>query len=353
MISLKQFKVVLGNIAYLFTGNIFSLVLGFAFNIYVAKTLGAEVFGIFNTVESFVAMFGVFIFEGYQKVAVRECCGELEKIQTVIESILGIRILLAMLGILCATASAFIFKYSGSTIFFIAIFSFTLMFGSIRSMLHVVYHTHSKMKYIALTNLVQRLVYIVPASLCIWIDPDVKYLVYTYVFSALVDIFFNLAIIKRTFSLSFSLTNCFYIFDINKKHFKEAFVFTLLGFIGYFHRSIDIAMLSWMTSMADVGVYAAASKLIMPFHMLGRMSKVAFFPQFIDTFKAQKQVPARSLLKISGIIALVMFPPALVISMFSGQIIQVTFGSEFVQSASVLAVLCWMIPFSLIFYHFP
>lgn len=352
MLNLSRIKIILGNIAYLFTGNTLSMVLGFVFNIYMAKLLGAEAFGLFNTVDAYVAMFGVFVFEGYQKVAVRECCSELEKLQQVIEGILGIRILLSLLGIVCATASAVAFGYGRTTTFFIAVFSFTLLFGSVSSMLYVVYHAHSKMKYIALASLFKRLVHILPAALCIWIRPEVQYVVYTFVLAALAEVFFNLAVIRRVFSLTFSLKRCFIPFDINRKHFKEAFVFTLLGFIGYFHRPIDIAMLSWMTSLADVGAYAAATKLTLPFQMLGRMAKVAFFPQFIDTFKAEKQIPASALFKITGMIAAVMIPPAVIISLYSRQIIQITFGSEFAASAPVLAVLCWMIPFSLIFLPF-
>lgn len=348
MLSHEKIKIIARNITYLISGNFLSLFLGFAFNVYIAKTLGIANYGIFSTVDAFTAMFGFFVFEGYQKVAIRECCGDKNKLQQVIENILGIRTLLSLLAVSITMISSFFFDYSHVLILYIAIYSFNLLFGSITSMLHVVFHVNSNMKYIAYSNLLQRLIYIIPAGICIWFDKDVKYLILFFTLSTLCEIFLNLFLIKKFFSLSFSLRRCFSPFIVNRNYFKEAFVFSLLGFIGYFHGVIDITMLSWMMPIESVGLYAAANKLIMPLHLIGRMIKVAFFPQFLKAFKAKQTVPVKSLFKISGAITFCMLPIAIMISIFSEQIILLTFGEEFFGSAEILKVLCWIIPFGIL-----
>ena len=347
LFTFENTKIILKNITYLVSGNFISLILGFLFNIYIAKMLGTTQYGIYSTVSAFTAMFGFLIFDGYQKVAIREACGDKEKLVLIIENIIGIKTLFSTLAVFTAIISSLFFNYTQSTIVYIWIFSFTLVFGSINSILQTVFHVNLKMKYIAYLELIQKLIYIIPAGICIWFNGGIINLVFFYTLATFFEIFINLYFIKTHFATSFSVLRIVKS-RFNKLYFKEAFIFSLLGFIGYFHRTIDITMLSWMVSPESVGLYAAASKLIWPLHLLGRMTKVAIFPQFIKTYKSGQQVAAKTLFKISGIIALCMLPIAFIISSFSDTIILLTFGEEFHGSAEVLKYLGWMIPFGII-----
>ena len=347
MLSIDRVKIVLRNILYLISGNAATLVLGFAFNIYIAKILGAAEYGIYNTVGAFTAMFGVFVFQGYQKVAIRECSGNKENLKKVIENIIGIKTALSLFSVISAIIFSFFFNYSDLIIIYISIFSFNNLFGSISSMAEVVYHVNSKMKYIAYTSIIQKLVYILPAGICIWFNGGVKYLIIFYTVSNFINIFINLFIIKKFFSITIAL-NSLFTCKIDAKRFKEAFVFTLLGFIGYFHIRIDITMLSWMMAVESVGFYSAASKLIMPIHMAGRMVKVALFPHFMEIFKGQNKIHASQLFKVTGIIAICVIPVSGMISVFSEQIIFYTFGVEYSESANVLKILSWVIPLGIV-----
>lgn len=347
MLSTKKIKIIIGNILYLISGNIVSLILGFAFNIYIAKALGASEYGIYNTVDAFTAMFGIFVLQGYKKVAIRECSGNKEKLEEVLENILGIKTALSFFSVISAIIFSFFFNYSNLVIIYISIFSFTNLFGSISSMLSVVYHVNLKMKYIVYTSLIQKLIYIIPAGICVYFNGGVKYLIIFFTVSTFIDIFVNIYIIKKVFFISISLKS-FFIYNFNDRYFKEAFVFSLLGFIGYFHRTIDITMLSWMSTLENVGYYAAANKLIMPVHMAGAMVKVALFPHFMEIFKTKKYINATALFKISGIIAICVIPIAGMMSFFSEQIIFLTFGEAYSGSAEVLKVLGWVIPLGII-----
>ncbi len=347
LFNIKKLKIIGGNILYLISGKVISLILGFLFNIYIARSLGASEYGIFNTVEAFTAMFGFFIFSGYQSVAIRACSGNKEKVASVIENILGVKMTLSLFAVASAIICSFLFNYSRSTTLYIAIFSFTLLFGSFSSLLEVVYHVNLKMKYIAYTSLIQKLIYIIPAGITIWFKGGVEYLIIFFTLSTIFDVFINLYIIKKVFSISFSLKNIIKG-KVNVTFFKEAFVLSLLGFIGYFHRTIDITMLSWMVSAESVGIYSAASRLVMPLHLAGRMAKVALFPQFIEIYKKNKKIKTLELFKMSAMIAVLMIPVSLFISFFSDQIILSTFGDEYFGSAEILKYLCWIIPFGIL-----
>ncbi len=347
MFNISTIKLIIKNIIYLVSGNALTLIIGFFFNIYIAKTLGTSEYGVFNTVEAFTALFGFLIFDGYQRVAVREACKNQETLRQVIENILGIKTLFSLGAVFAVFCSTAFFNYTDTITLYIYIFSFNLLFGSISIMLEVVYHSHSEMKYIAYTKLCHKLVYILPSGVIIWFGGGVEYLIICFTLSTFINIFINLYIVKRVFSIEFSLKSILSS-TFNASFFRQALVFSLLGFIGYFHRTIDITMLSWMTSSSEVGLYAAASKLIMPVHLIGKMAKVAFFPQFVETFTAKKQVKAIELFKISGIIGILILPVSILISTYSDQIILYTFGTDFSGSVDILRYLAWIIPFGLL-----
>jgi len=349
--TIEKIKKIGQNILYLATGNITSQLLGFLFNIYIARTLGASEYGIFSTVSAFTGMFAFLTFDGYQKVAIRECSGDKEKTKTTIESILGIKTALSVLAVIVTILASIFFDYSKTIMVYISIFSFTLLFSSIRSLLHVVYHINYKMKYIVYTGLIQKLIYIIPAGICLWFNGGVEYLIIFFVLSTFFDMLINFYIINNIFSVSLSLGNIFR-YRINLIFFKEAFVFSLLGFIAYFYELIDIAMLSWMVSAESVGLYAAGYKLIAPIQMLGRVVRVAFFPKFIESFKTGEQVKSTDLFKMSAILAVCLVPLSLSITIFAEEIILYTFGSQYSGSADVLKYLCWMFPFSIVTFPF-
>jgi O-antigen/teichoic acid export membrane protein len=103
-----------------------------------------------------------------------------------------------------------------------------------------------------------------------------------------------------------------------------------------------------MVSPEEVGLYAAAFRLIMPIHLMGRLARVAFFPQIIEIFKKEKIVNASGLFKISFLIAIVLLPVSLLVSFNSSQIIILCFGSEYSGSIPVLKYLAWIIPFGIL-----
>lgn len=336
-------QVIITNITYLLSGKASVLILGFLFNIYIAKSLGASQYGVFSTVSAFCGMFSFMIFKGYQKVVIRECAKDKEKLNSAIEGTLGTKILLSLLAMIFINISASFFNYSDETVLCIIFFSFTLLFNSISSLLRVAYHVNSKMKYIAYTEFIQKLIYIFPAGVAIWLKYGVLTLILLFTVSTLIDVFINVHIIKKYFSIRISTKNIS-LFNINPKLLKEAFVFSLLDFIKYFHKTIDITMLSWMLSIENVGFYAAASKLIIPLHLFGRTIRTALFPHFVKHFKVHKSTTARKLFLCSLLIILCTVPISFFIALFSEQIIHYSFGDEFSASARILKYLCWLIP---------
>ena len=130
MFRLSKVNVGLKNTSYLVAGNILGQMLGLFFTIYIARKLGPAEFGIYNTVGAFVAMFGFLTFNGYQKVLIRKCSGQTDKLQRGIESIFALKMLLSFLAVCATVAIAFFVNYEARIIVFISI---SLLLNSVLS----------------------------------------------------------------------------------------------------------------------------------------------------------------------------------------------------------------------------
>ncbi len=353
MFGLSKLKVGIKNTSYLVAGNVSGQLISMIFTIYIARKLGPSTFGIYSTVGAFVGMFGFLTFVGYQKVLIREssgCTDKLQKLQEDINSVFALKSLLSCLAIGLAVISSF-FVYEFQLVVLITIYSFTLIFNGTSSILQVVFHVHNKMKYLMYTALIRRLIYIVPAAICINFGGSVKSIIISFTLSTLFDVFVNYYFANKYFSFRLTL-RCLTTLNFEKRFFRQAMVFSFLGFIGYFYSKIDITMLSWLVTQESVGTYSAGYKLIQPMEMVGMMAAVSFFPLTVERFKQNKPVKAQKLFFASLVIAVILIPVSLLITFFSKDIISLLYGDEYQGAHLVLRYLCWVIPLGLVNWPF-
>jgi len=91
-------------------------------------------------------------------------------------------------------------------------------------------------------------------------------------------------IVGKRLNLKFSLD--FEKIRIPKRYIKEGLVFSLIGIGGLLTLKMDIAMLSWMATPEEVGVYGLAEKIVSKVASFRGIMLTAFFPVFIKRFNA-------------------------------------------------------------------
>ena len=135
MYQLKALKIGFSNTLYLVVGNILGQVLGFVFTIFIARKIGPEEFGIFNTVAAFVAMFGFLTLEGYQKVLIRETAGDTQKLSEVIGRVFCLKSIFSLIAVVAAIISSILLRYDFQIVIFVSVYAFTLFFNNINNCL--------------------------------------------------------------------------------------------------------------------------------------------------------------------------------------------------------------------------
>jgi PST family polysaccharide transporter len=128
--------------------------------------------------------------------------------------------------------------------------------------------------------------------------------------------------------------------DIFKKIFNAAWPFTILAVSNIVIFSSDTLFLGHYSSVSEVGLYSAASRLIQMFYIIPSLFAAVTFPIFVQ--KIQEVNGLRSALRksfLSMIIALI--PLVCIFTIGSSFIMRILFGVEYLPGAKILTVLAF------------
>jgi len=322
------------NASFLSIGHILSIIIGLIGMPIIARKLGAENYGIYATVGSFVGLFGFINLGGTAKVLVREGSKDINKLKNDIESLIGIKNLLAFLSIIITICvSLFIEKYSLIVKFNILIFSFNHFIKANKSLLSSIYQAIEKMEYLAYFVVAKRLLYISVAVFAVLIGGGVTVIIIINILSNLTILLVNYKISKSF--LEFKLINPVVF---NKRLIKPSIIFSVLGILAYFQTRIDFVMLSWLGNTKEVGLYAVAYKISRYSASFRSHISTAFFPMFVKRVN-EGRIKLKKLFKFFFILLVIAGAVAGIISYFSVDIINLLFGKEYAFAGKILSVL--------------
>ena len=120
MFEIKEIKRGLKNISYLMAGNMGIQIISFFAAVYIARKLGPENYGIYNTVTAFVAMFAFITLPGLNNTLVREGSRHVEKHGKILKKVIGFQIWISFLAVIITIIASFLASYSNNIKIFIA-----------------------------------------------------------------------------------------------------------------------------------------------------------------------------------------------------------------------------------------
>lgn len=127
-------------------------------------------------------------------------------------------------------------------------------------------------------------------------------------------------------------------FDLFKEIAIAAWPFTILAISNMLIFNTDSLFLGYYGSPEDVGLYGAASRLVMMFYILSSLFAATTFPSFVQ--KIAQGVPIREAVRKSLIIMLAIAVPLIIVMTAGSSILMKTlFGISFISGAPILAIL--------------
>ncbi len=306
-------------------------------SIYVVRYLGPEKFGILSYALSFVGLFTAISGLGLDGVVVRNLVEKPERRNVILGTAFILKILGALLMWLSILVAIPFTNNDDSTNVLIAIIAFSAIFQSFnvvdffnQANVQARYTVKSQFIQLVVSGLLQ-VVFVLKSAPLVWFA-------WIYVVDAAI-LAFGLWVgykfrNKKTLKWQWSFLEA-------KKLLADSWPLVFAGVVVSIYMKIDQVMIKEMLGTQAVGYYAAAVKLSEAWYFIPMAICSSLFPAVVGAKKNDQQLFIKRIKLLYFAVFWLAFVVALPVTFVSPWIIDLFYGSSYVQSAKVLQIHIW------------
>ena len=335
----KSMRKYIDNFSWLFAEKVFRLSIGFFVNIWMARYLGPESFGILIFAQSIIGILIAFVTLGLGPILTRDLI--LNKYST--DSIFGTSFVMQIISSFIIISTTALFVYYGERsieCIIVLIISFSYIF-QIMSMLDSYFQSKSLNKYVAVSNMLAFLLSSLVKVLLIMNQFDLIYFAYIAIFES-----FILAVMYVYFYLKYeSIQSWKYDIQIAKDLLHDSWPLMPHKISMVIIANIDMIMISKMMDNHFVGIYAMAYKIYLILIFLASIVTKVLFPALINKDEDEELINIR-FIKFYRLMGIISISLILIYYFIGRDILLFAFGEQYSQSILVLNILIISVFFS-------
>lgn len=311
------------------------ILLGITVGVWTARYLGPADFGVFNYVQSLVALLSVFALLGLEVVLIKELVGASPKER---DALLGSSFVLQ----LCAAASSFglvllatyllgdeeeirmLILLHATSFFF---FNTQNIFCYFQSQVQMKYGVCSRIAALLLTKAMQ--VFFIVYGWPLWYF--VLALTLEFAINSLFLLFFYISKRLSPFAWTFDKSLALSLV-------KYSWPLMLSGFVLNIYTKIDQVMLKGILGSQSVGLYAAATKVSLSCCLIPSLISTSLLPAIVKAKSAGRETYLLRMQQLYDFMLLLSIAMTVPIALFSDPIVSVLYGESFGESSKILAV---------------
>jgi O-antigen/teichoic acid export membrane protein len=331
------------NTLWLFAEQVLRMVAGFLVGVWIASYLGPEKFGLFSYALAFVSIFQGIAKLGLDGIVVRDLVQEPEKRDVYLGTsfwlkLLGGVITFLIIAIILFIQFIFTSNFFSETNIYILIIAFGIIFQSFE-VIDFYYQATVQAKYISIRRIIQLILSSIIKICLVLIGADLMW----FVLVSLFDII-SLSVMGWLIYRSQGLPNFVRYFDIEigKKLLRDSLPLLLSSIAISIYMRIDQVMIKNMLGDREVGLYSAAMRLVEIWYFIPMIITQSVFPAIVSRYN-DKQEFYRRLVILSGVMGYLGLFLSIILSLSSYFIIKILYGEKFLDSASVLSILSFII----------
>jgi polysaccharide transporter, PST family len=337
-----MYKTLIKNSSYLYLLHLVNIVLPLLVFPYLVRILGVENFGIVAFSLAFMGYFSLLVNYGFDLGSTRDISisrENSEKINKIFSATLYIKIILLMVGflIMITLSTYFDFLYKNIDIYYL---SYGVVAG-IAIMPNWLYQGLERLRLAAVIGVSTRILYVIFIFIFVKSanDYDIVLIItsLTAILNGVLGLFFALYLLDVKFVL------------ISKTFMKKTLVDNWDLFISKISISVysisTVFILGIYTTEREVGIYAAAEKIIRAIQGFLNPVSQAFFPHIANILSTPlRLLGLKKLLNVGLVVTSIFFVISTTLFLFSNEIVSLILGSGYESSAFVFRILAF-IPF--------
>lgn len=305
--------------------------------IFVARYLGPEQYGLMNYIISYVSLFTIIATFGLDNIEIRELSKYPEQKEKILGTAFRIRISLAFIALLVISITLHLFEADKFTSAMILVYSSTLLVNTV----YVIRNYFTSIilnKYVVKSEILKTMVGLLIKVFLLYIQASLVWFIIATAFDAFIVTGGYIIAYKKKVGKISSWT---FHYPLSKHLLVESFPLMLSGTAVIIYQKIDQVMIKNMIDSTSVGLFSAAAKI---------SDVILFVPSIITQtitpllVRLKKENTIRYEQKKQQFINIVVWLSiflALIVSISSGHLISISFGSEYMASAAVLQIMAW------------
>jgi O-antigen/teichoic acid export membrane protein len=330
---IKYFK----NTSWLLIEKILRMTLGLFIGVWVARHLGPAQFGLFSYVSSIVALFSAIAMMGLDSIVIKE----IVKNKNNLNSIMGTAIILKLIGVgivFCCISIAIQFTNNDyNTNLLIYIVALGLFFQTF-NVIEFYFHSQTLSKFILYVNSLSLFISSILKVIFISLNYDLIYFVWITVIDFIV---LALGYLYFFQSKDRSIKNWKWDNKLAKCFLNESWPLILSSLSFVIYNNIDKIMLKNMLDNYSVGVYSAATRLVLPWQFIPGLIVSSLMPALVRSYENSIEQFHLRIKKLSSLLIWVALILSILYSLFSDLLIDITFGEKYNESSLVMVYLIW------------
>lgn len=336
------------NSTFLISAEAFARIINLVLQVVLARYLLADGVGVLAFVTNYGILFSIIAEMGITRVAIREIsagrreeAGKILGYVSTLRLVLGVS-MLAVLWLSLLTPLGGDARSNG----LVFLFSWSLLFQAVRRNSDVIFYSFEKMKYVAMFQVMNRLIAASLILICIWQKQGIAAIIMSYVVADMVDAgvaawFVRTKIQRPHYAWNWSESRVLLLAGLP---------FALQMFAGQIYYFLDVVLLKfWYPDKtainAIIGNYSRAYQVVLTLLFIPLSLCNAIFPALARAHNENDHQRARSLFGYSyGLMLLTGFPLGATFFLFRTEFMTMVFGEEFRPGAAMLAVVVWTLP---------
>ncbi len=331
------FKRYFSNTGWMFGGQMFSLLVAFFVGAWVARYLGPENYGVLNYAVAFVGLFAFMADLGAGAILNRELVKFPEKRDKLMGTVFRMKLSGGALALILTTVAAFIIKISPLTRLLIIVFAFSSILQAIN-----VISIYFQAKVEARNNVRAAVVATFISSIlkigAILSGLGVIWIIVIYMLDM---IWQGCGFIYAYHRSNLKIRNWRFDAGLMKEIWYSSWPLMLSSAASYIYIRIDQVMIGSMMGNVEVGLYAAAVKLVEVWYFIPGIICSSLFPAIVNARKTGLEIYRRRLKNFYLLMAIIPLVIALPIVFLAHPLIFWLFGVKYLASVAVLRIYIW------------
>ncbi|WP_081993443.1 flippase [Pseudomonas flexibilis] len=310
--------------------------------IYVARYLGPEQFGVLSYALAIVAVFMALSRLGMESILVRDLALFPERRQAFMSTAFTLMVMASFVSFVLLSGLVLLLEESYENRIYIFVISMGIIFQAF-SVVEYNFQSQVKAKYSSIAKSLSLVVSAATKILLVWLEAGLIFFAASYLLDFVVTAAILLAMNFKKSQPNFF---CGYDSSLLRPLLKSAWPMMLSAISVSLYSRIDQIMLKSMVGLHELGVYAAAIKVFEGWMIVPYVISISLLPAIVRFKAAESKSYEKNMAILFAFLFWSSALVALFFSFFGEFVISMTFGSKYLDSASILVVVMWSATFA-------